>query len=256
MAIDLVHRLLYRDAMLLIVDKPAGIPVHAGPGGGPNMEDGFDALRFGLPRLPALAHRLDRDTSGCLILGRHRKALARVGKLFQQGRIEKIYWAVVEGEPAAGQGRIDAPLAKSTADKRSWRMKVDAGGQPAQTDWRVLARGAGRAWIEFRPRTGRTHQIRVHASHAGWPVAGDPVYGTKPDGANAGGAQAGLLLHARAVSVPLYPNRPPVVAYAPPPAPFIDALRAMGADADGAADAFGPATPNPPRRTPPTGDEA
>ena len=278
MAIDLVHRLLYRDAMLLIVDKPAGLPVHAGPGGGPNMEDGFDALRFGLPRLPALAHRLDRDTSGCLILGRHRKALARVGKLFQQGRIEKIYWAVVEGEPDAERGRIDAPLAKSTADKRSWRMKVNAGGQPALTDWRVLARGAGRAWIEFRPRTGRTHQIRVHASHAGWPVAGDPVYGRKPDadgvksgGANTGGAntrerdteaanqgglKAGLLLHARAVSVPLYPNRPAVIAYAPPPAPFLLALLAMGADGTLAPNPFGPATHNPPRRTPPTGDEA
>ena len=87
--IDLGARLLYRDGLVLIIDKPAGLPVHAGPGSGPALEQGFEALRFGLPRPPALAHRLDRDTSGCLVLGRHRKALARLGRLFAQNRVEK-----------------------------------------------------------------------------------------------------------------------------------------------------------------------
>lgn len=230
MTLDLSSRILYRDAMMLILDKPTGIPVHAGPGGGPNLEDGFDALRFGLPRLPALAHRLDRDTSGCLIVGRHRKALARLGKLFQHGRIEKVYWAIVVGEPTADSGRIAAPLAKMhAADKRRWRMKVDPAGQAAVTDWRVLARGRGRTWLDLRPRTGRTHQIRVHCAHAGWPVAGDPVYGD---------ANGPLLLHARAIMVPLYPKKPPVVAYAPPPAHLADAIERMGADWRHASDPF------------------
>jgi tRNA pseudouridine32 synthase/23S rRNA pseudouridine746 synthase len=80
-------RLLYRDGLILVVDKPAGIAVHKGPKGGPSLEDSFDALRFGLPRAPSLAHRLDRDTSGCLVLGRHRKALEKLGLMFKQGKI-------------------------------------------------------------------------------------------------------------------------------------------------------------------------
>jgi len=96
---QMVSRLLYRDGLMLVIDKPAGLAVHRGPNGGESLEDHFDALRFGLPRAPALAHRLDRDTSGCLVLGRHRKALAQLGKLFKNGAIDKTYWAVVEGVP-------------------------------------------------------------------------------------------------------------------------------------------------------------
>src|SRR5688572_19228691 len=91
----LVERILYRDALMLIINKPAGIPVHKGTGGGENLEQYFDALRFGLPRLPALAHRLDRETSGCLILGRQRHALATLGKLFAANKVKKTYWAIV-----------------------------------------------------------------------------------------------------------------------------------------------------------------
>ena len=96
---EMLARLLYRDGLMLVIDKPAGIAVHRGPKGGAALDDYFDALRFGLPRNPALAHRLDRDTSGCLVLGRHRKALALLGKLFKQGKVGKTYWAVVEGGP-------------------------------------------------------------------------------------------------------------------------------------------------------------
>src|SRR5580658_4725674 len=106
----LVDRILYRDGLMLVIDKPAGIPVHAGPRGGPNLEAAFDALRFGLPRPPALAHRLDRDTSGCLVLGRHPKALRRLGVLFAAGKVEKVYWAVVQGAPPERQGIVDAAL--------------------------------------------------------------------------------------------------------------------------------------------------
>ena len=215
---DLLSRLLYRDGLMLVVDKPAGIPVHPGPGGGPNLEQRFDALRFGLPQPPGLAHRLDRDTSGCLVLGRHRKALARLGRLFAAGAVEKIYWAVTRGIPAEPGGRIDAPLAKLTPGK-GWKMVVDPAGQKAVTDWRVLGTAAGVAWIECRPRTGRTHQIRVHLAGLGCPVLGDPVYG---------GGEGVLHLHARAVTLPLYPGREPIRVEAPVPAHMREALAACG----------------------------
>src|SRR5438309_7796067 len=109
---EIVARLLYRDGLMLVIDKPPGMPVHRGPKAGESLEDHFDALRFGLPRAPALAHRLDRDTSGCLVLGRHRKALATLGKLFKNGKIGKTYWAVVEGGPAEEKGRIDLALGR------------------------------------------------------------------------------------------------------------------------------------------------
>src|SRR5450631_3068480 len=106
---EMVARLLYRDGLMLVIDKPAGFAVHKGPKGGESLEDHFGALRFGLPRAPALAHRLDRDTSGCLVLGRHRKALATLGRLFKQGKIGKTYWAVVEDSPETDEGLIDMP---------------------------------------------------------------------------------------------------------------------------------------------------
>jgi tRNA pseudouridine32 synthase/23S rRNA pseudouridine746 synthase/23S rRNA pseudouridine1911/1915/1917 synthase len=214
-------RILYRDGLMLVIDKPAGIPVHAGPRGGPNLEAGFDALRFGLPRPPALAHRLDRDTSGCLVLGRHPKALRRLGALFAAGKIEKVYWAIVAGMPAEPEGTIDAPLRKETR-RTGWRMEIDPAGQRAVTGYRVLASGDGRSWLELRPRTGRTHQIRVHCAALGCPVVGDPTYG------GVGGAP--LHLHSRAISIPLYPAKPAVRVTAPVPAHMLAALRRLGYD--------------------------
>jgi tRNA pseudouridine32 synthase/23S rRNA pseudouridine746 synthase len=137
---EMVSRVLYRDGLMLVIDKPAGMAVHRGPKGGASLEDHFGALRYGLPRAPALAHRLDRDTSGCLVLGRHRKALAELGRLFKTGRVGKTYWAVVEGGPDEAEGRIDLPLGRLDAT-RGWWMKTDAKGQPAVTTWKVLGRG-------------------------------------------------------------------------------------------------------------------
>jgi tRNA pseudouridine32 synthase / 23S rRNA pseudouridine746 synthase len=134
---EMVSRVLYRDGLMLVIDKPAGFAVHRGPKGGESLEDHFDALRFGLPRAPALAHRLDRDTSGCLVLGRHRKALALLGRLFKSGAVEKTYWAVVEGAPATDEGRIDLPLGRLD-ETRGWWMKHDPNGQPAVTKWKIL----------------------------------------------------------------------------------------------------------------------
>src|SRR6202045_825248 len=109
---EMLARVLYRDGLMLIIDKPAGLSVHRGPKGGPSLEDYLDGLRYGLPRRAGLAHRLDKDPSGCLVLGRHRKALAHLGLLFKHRQIGKTYWAVVEGGPAADEGEIDIPLGR------------------------------------------------------------------------------------------------------------------------------------------------
>ena len=126
-----------------------------------------------------LAHRLDKDTSGCLVLGRHRKATASLGLLFKHGKIAKTYWAVVEGGPAEDEGTIDLPLGRLNVE-RGWWQKPDPDGQKAVTNWKVLGRGDGLAWLAMEPVTGRTHQLRVHASAMGWPIVGDNIYGNGP----------------------------------------------------------------------------
>jgi len=214
----LAARVLYRDPMVLIIDKPAGLPVHGGPGGGPNLEDMLDGLRFGARDRPGLAHRLDRDTAGCLALGRGPKGLKRLGRLFREGLAEKTYWACVEGAPEDDSGRIEAPLAK-IAERSGWRMAVRLDGKPAATEWRVLGRARNRAWVAFMPETGRTHQVRVHAAAIGSPILGDVAYG----------GQAGLPLHllARSLVLPLYQSRT-IKAEAPPPPHMADTLKMLG----------------------------
>jgi tRNA pseudouridine32 synthase/23S rRNA pseudouridine746 synthase len=219
---EMVSRLLYRDGLMLVIDKPAGYAVHRGPKGGESLEDYFDALRFGLPRAPALAHRLDRDTSGCLVLGRHRKALAQLGRLFKSGAIGKTYWAVAEGAPETDEGVIELPLGRLDAT-RGWWMKHDPEGQPAVTKWKVMGRGGKLCWLALEPVTGRTHQLRVHCAEMGWPISGDTIYGTAP---RSGGPM--LHLQAREIVVPLYKNREPIQVSAPVPHHMRDALAACG----------------------------
>jgi tRNA pseudouridine32 synthase / 23S rRNA pseudouridine746 synthase len=219
---EIVARLLYRDGLMLVIDKPAGFAVHKGPKGGESLEDYFGALRFGLPRAPALAHRLDRDTSGCLVLGRHRKALAELGRLFKAGKVGKTYWAVVEGSPAEDEGRIDLPLGRKDAT-RGWWMKHDPQGQPAATTWKVMGRAGPLTWLALEPLTGRTHQLRVHCAAKGWPIVGDSIYGTAP---RAGGPA--LHLHSREIVVPLYKNRAPIQVSAPVPLHMQEQLNACG----------------------------
>lgn len=226
--------MLHRDEARLVIDKPAGLPVHRGPSGGPSLENWLPALRFGKRRDPQPAHRLDADTAGCLVLGRTRPALARLGAQFAAaGQVEKIYWAVVCGAPPAeAEGEIAAPLRKVSTAAEGWRMVVDAaGGQEARTAWRVLGRNDrdGLVWLELRPRTGRTHQLRAHCAHLGCPILGDSRYG--------GGAHpAGLHLLARTVGLPGEGDWPPLRVEAEPPPAMRPALAACGwAPSGGAA---------------------
>jgi tRNA pseudouridine32 synthase/23S rRNA pseudouridine746 synthase len=224
---EMVSRLLYRDGLMLVIDKPAGFAVHNGPKGGVSLQDHFDALRFGLPRSPSLAHRLDRDTSGCLVLGRHRKALAALGKRFKNGEIGKTYWAVVEGAPEVDEGVIDLPLGRLDVT-RGWWMKHDPAGQPSVTKWKVMGRDSSLAWLALEPVTGRTHQLRVHCAEMGWPILGDAIYGTAP---RSGGPP--LHLHAREVVVPLYKNRAPIRITAPVPPHMRERLAQCGWQGEG-----------------------
>jgi len=208
--------ILHRDERVLVIDKPAGLAVHAGPRGGPSLEDALPALTLGKKRLPQPAHRLDADTAGCLVLGRTKPALAELGALFAAHRVGKTYWAVVSGGPSEDAGLIDAPLLKHSTKAAGWRMVVDPAGQPARTAWRALGRGTGLAWLELCPATGRTHQLRAHCAHAGWPILGDARYG---------GGPGALHLLARAIVLPL---DPPVRAEAPVPPHMARALAACG----------------------------
>jgi len=231
---EILARVLHRDGLMLVIDKPAGLPVHRGPKGGPNLEASFDALRFGLPRPPVLAHRLDKDTSGCLVLGRHRKATASLGLLFKHGKISKTYWAIVEGGPAQDEGTIDMPLGRLNAE-RGWWQKVDAQGQQAVTNWKVMGRGDGLTWLALEPVTGRTHQLRVHSAAQGWPVFGDDIYGTQASLRRLRNerftprfGEPRLHLHSRAIGIPISKNKEPVRVVAPAPEHMHERLRACG----------------------------
>lgn len=221
----LVHRVLYRDALILVIDKPAGIPVHKGTGGGENLEQYFDALRFGLPRMPALAHRLDRDTSGCLVLGRQRHALQLLGRLFAANKIRKTYWAAVTGSPPEQEGRFDQPLAKEGQSGKRWWMKPSPEGQHAITRYRVMGQHEGLSWLELTPLTGRTHQLRVHCASLGCPIVGDRIYGTAH-------GKHRLQLHARRLALPLYPKKADIDVCAPVPDHMQELLTLCGYQGD------------------------
>jgi len=205
-------RVLFIDGEALVIDKPAGLPVDKPRDGSLSLENHLDSLKFGFKRWPVAVHRLDRDTSGCLLLSRNPKAHARFQQAFERGEVEKRYLAVLSGIPANAEGVIDMPLGKVSTEEEGWRIVEDPKGKSASTAWRLIATRDGRALVEFRPATGRTHQIRVHAaSGLRLPVIGDPVYGA--------GEAGGMLLHAAELTIPRA-NKDPIVAVAPLPDRF------------------------------------
>jgi len=189
----LADHVLHIDSEALIVDKPAGLPVDAPRDGSLSVENHLQSLMLGYREWPRAVHRLDRDTSGCLMLGRSDKAHKRLSLAFEQGLVEKRYLAIIDGVPEGESGTIDMPLTKVSTKEEGWRIIPAAedskGAKAARTRWEVMSIADGRALIAFHPETGRTHQLRVHAaSGLGHAIVGDPVYGTAHDG--------GLMLHA------------------------------------------------------------
>jgi tRNA pseudouridine32 synthase/23S rRNA pseudouridine746 synthase len=201
--------ILFVDGEAIVIDKPAGLPVDTPRSGGASVESRIDELSLGFKRPPVPMHRLDRDTSGCLLFARNPKARARFQQTFEQGMVSKSYLAVLDGEIEGVDGVIDLPVAKVSSAAGGWRMVVSEGGKEAATRWRKLAEVEGRTLVEFRPTTGRTHQIRIHAARGlGAAIVGDPVY-SLPDDAELGAMtlpDSGMLLHAWRLVVPRDPK--------------------------------------------------
>ena len=209
------ERVLFLDGEALVIDKPAGLPVDPPRDGSLSLENHLESLKFGFQRWPKAVHRLDRDTSGCLLLSRNPKAHARLQQAFEQGLVSKRYVALLDGVVEGTSGLIEMALGKVSTAETGWRMVEDPDGKKSRTKWRVLEIRDGRSLVEFLPETGRTHQIRVHAaSGLGAPVVGDAVYG-KADG-------LGMMLHAQRLIVPR-PGKPDVLAEAPLPERFAKA---------------------------------
>lgn len=210
----LSDRVIFIDGEAIILDKPQGLPVDRPRDGSLSLENHVEGLKFGFKRWPTAVHRLDRDTSGCLLLARNPKAHARFAQAFEAKSVIKQYLAVVEGVPEDGAGFIELPLGKFSTQKSGWRMVVDKGGKSAITRWEKLAEAGGRALIRFIPETGRTHQIRAHAAYGlRAAIVGDPVYGKTGEP---------MLLHSAFLSVPR-DGKPPVEAQAPLPERFATA---------------------------------
>jgi tRNA pseudouridine32 synthase/23S rRNA pseudouridine746 synthase len=205
---------LFIDGEAIVIDKPAGLAVHPGSATPESLEDYLQHFRFGFQREPLPVHRLDRDTSGCLLLARNPKAHKRFQRAFEDKQVAKTYVAVLDGVPETQEGRIDIPLGKTSTAKGGWRIVPDAKGKPAVTHWRTAAVKKGRAVIVFTPETGRTHQLRVHSTEGlGIPISGDPVYGA---------GRGPMLLHALSLRL-AREGKNPVEAMAPLPPTFLSA---------------------------------
>lgn len=211
--------ILYEDGEALVINKPAGLAVDRPRRGGECLDDHLDALKFGFLRRPVAVHRLDTDTSGCLLLARNPKALARFNKSFEERLVAKTYLAVLAGRPPGTNGTIELALAKISSAEKGWRMIPAKKGKPAISHWELVEELGAHSLIRFRPETGRTHQLRVHALKGlGAPLLGDPVYGA----GNVAGAQR-TMLHAESLTV-TRAGKTPIEGRAPLPADF----RALG----------------------------
>ena len=208
----LAERIVFMDGEAIVLDKPAGLPVATPRAGGTSVEALAPAvLRFGFSRGPTPVHRLDQDTSGCLLLARNPKAHRRFAAAFAAGAVAKTYLAVLDGVPEGEGGMIDLALAKRSSRAAGWRMVADPAGQSARTRWTLLERTPGGALVAFMPESGRTHQLRVHAaSGLGVPILGDSIYGR---------GNGPMRLHAWKLVVPRG-DKPAIIACAPPPPGF------------------------------------
>ena len=232
---DVQRMVIYRDDSVLVLNKPAGLAVQGGPGITRHLDAWLDALRFGAPDRPRLVHRLDRDTSGVLLLARTPGTAAKLAAAFRTRAVEKIYWAVAARPPSPREGRIDLPL-RRIGGARGERTEVaerdDTDAARAITDYRTLDHaGQKLAWLELRPLTGRTHQLRVHCVAIGAPILGDVKY-ARPDQNNAfaatvTGLSSELHLHARALRLP-HPAGGTLMVEADLPPHMTETFRTLG----------------------------
>ena len=207
--------MLYEDAEVLVLNKPAGLAVQGGTKTSKHIDRLLSAWGEGLER-PRLVHRLDRDTSGVLLLGKSPGATAKLAAAFAKRRAQKTYWALVAGFPKPGEGLLDLPLAKKGVGDREMVRPADPAdpkAEPAQTEYVTISRAGDRvAWMALRPHTGRTHQLRAHMLAMGHPILGDPKYGTEASGELSGPLK--LQLHARRLVI-AHPSRGQLILEAP-----------------------------------------
>jgi 23S rRNA pseudouridine955/2504/2580 synthase len=205
---DLQARVIYRDRDVLAINKPAGLAVQGGSRTHRHLDGMLDVLQFDAAERPRLVHRLDKDTSGVMLLGRSARAAAELTEAFRNKDTKKTYWALVHGKPGTNSGQINFNLAKResrTPGRRGERVEVDmVEGKPAVTNFRLLDvteyEGATLSWVQLEPLTGRTHQLRVHMAATGTPIVGDGKYAdgrTTPEG-----LENRLYLHARQIRLP------------------------------------------------------
>ncbi|MGH7126373.1 MAG: RluA family pseudouridine synthase, partial [Stellaceae bacterium] len=194
---------LYRDADLIALNKPAGLAVQGGTGVDRHLDALLDALRFDAPERPRLVHRLDRDTSGVLVLARSARSAAELAAAFRTKTTRKIYWAIVVGLPKPREGKIDLPLAKLQGRLGERVMPDEDDGKPAVTRFQVVSHASNKlAWLALMPITGRTHQLRAHCVALGTPILGDGKYGGKASRPEGVPAPRKLQLHARTLILP------------------------------------------------------
>lgn len=209
---------LYRDADMIVIDKPAGLAVQGGTGTTRHLDGLLDALRFDAKERPRLVHRLDKDTSGVLVLARSGASAARLAAAFRTKAIRKVYWAAVVGTPKPRSGKVDQKLAKLPGPLGE-RMALDEEeGEAALTYYRTVAHAGDRiAWLALEPVTGRTHQLRVHCAALGTPILGDGKYGGAESRPTGMPAPRQLHLHARAIALPRAKGGPLIVTAKLPP---------------------------------------
>lgn len=249
-ASDLRRRVLYRDDELLVIDKPPGLAVQGGSGVSRHLDAMLDALRFGAHQRPRLVHRLDKDTSGALLLARGPGPAARLAAAFRARAVRKLYWALVVGAPPATRGTIDIPLAKRRV-RGGERMAVGA-GRGARTRYAVIARVGRATWLALEPVTGRTHQLRAHLAAIGAPVQGDGKYGGRAAFLPACEVAPRLHLHAREIALEGAPGRT-LRFVAPLPAHMAATWTFLGLDADRAPDPLAVGAAGDPPAAPATG---
>ena len=231
---ELERMVLHRDEHLLVLNKPPGLATQGGPGITRHLDGMLDALRDGGDR-PRLVHRLDRDTSGVIVLARTAGTAAKLAAAFRTREVEKTYWAIVAGHPDPEEGQIDQPLKRvggAFGERTVPADRRDKEGQRAYTNYRMLdAAGRKLAWLELQPLTGRTHQLRVHCLSLGTPIVGDAKYSEPRDNGSGGSFVEGLAdrlhLHARALLLP-HPAGGTLAVSAPLPPHMRDSFDTLG----------------------------